>query len=131
MGNGDSLLCGQNTIFLLKSNSERLFLQILTLTDYEQLYTNVRFEVLTTVRLCILVFWVATTCGLAGSNRSQMNPVHILTPYFSNNHLKIILPSTPRSSERSLLFRFYNKYLICVICLADIILHDLIALTIF
>jgi hypothetical protein len=28
---------------------------------------------------------------------SQMNPVYIIPPYFSNVHLNIILPPTPRS----------------------------------
>jgi hypothetical protein len=39
---------------------------------------------------------------------SQINPVHILHLYFLKAHFNIILPSTPRSSEWSLPFRFSN-----------------------
>jgi hypothetical protein len=38
--------------------------------------------------------------------QSQMNPVHTFTFCFCKMHSSIILPSKPRSSERSLPFRF-------------------------
>jgi hypothetical protein len=41
----------------------------------------------------------------------QMNPVHTFPPYFPKIHSNIIFPSTPRSSERSLSFRFSDKKL--------------------
>jgi len=40
---------------------------------------------------------------------SQMNLVHILSPYFSEIHCNIILPSTLRFSSWSLPFRFTDK----------------------
>jgi hypothetical protein len=30
-----------------------------------------------------------------------MNPIHIPKPYFPKIHLNVVLPSTPRSSQRS------------------------------
>jgi hypothetical protein len=45
---------------------------------------------------------------------SQMNPVHTVPPYFPKTHSKIILPSTLRSSDSSLPFRFYNLNIICI-----------------
>jgi hypothetical protein len=38
---------------------------------------------------------------------SQMNPVHALATYVLNTHFNTILPSMPRSSKRSLSFRFF------------------------
>jgi hypothetical protein len=40
---------------------------------------------------------------------SQMNPIHIFSPYFSNIHSNMILLRTPRSSKKSPSFRFPNQ----------------------
>jgi hypothetical protein len=40
---------------------------------------------------------------------SQMHPAHIFPPYFPKIHSNIIFPSTRRSSEWSLPFRFSDK----------------------
>jgi hypothetical protein len=40
---------------------------------------------------------------------SLMHPVHTFPPYFPNIHSNITIPSTPRSSEWSLPFRFSNQ----------------------
>jgi hypothetical protein len=47
----------------------------------------------------------------------QMNPVHILQPYFPTVHSYIILTFTPRSSEWSLPFRFPSETSYAFICL--------------
>jgi hypothetical protein len=39
---------------------------------------------------------------------SQMNPVHTLSPYFFKTHFNILI-SKPRSSKRTLAFRFPNQ----------------------
>jgi len=44
---------------------------------------------------------------------SQMNPVHMLPPYFHKFHSDII-PSTPRSSKWSHRFTFYNQNTVCI-----------------
>jgi hypothetical protein len=44
---------------------------------------------------------------------SQMNPVHNLPPCFPKTHYNI-LPSTSRSSEWSLPFRFSNWNIVCI-----------------
>jgi hypothetical protein len=59
---------------------------------------------------------------------SQMNPVHTFPPYSSKIHSNIILPSTPRSSEWSLPFRFSSKNYVSISHLAYPIPLDLIAL---
>jgi hypothetical protein len=43
---------------------------------------------------------------------SQMRPLHNFPPYFSKIHCNINLPSTPRSSDWFLRFRFPNAFLI-------------------
>jgi hypothetical protein len=43
-----------------------------------------------------------------------MNPVHTLPPNFPNIHSTIVLPSTPRSSEWSLPFRFSDQNFVCI-----------------
>jgi hypothetical protein len=45
---------------------------------------------------------------------SQMNPVHTFPPNFPTSHSNIILPSTTRSSEWSLPFRFSNQSTVCI-----------------
>jgi hypothetical protein len=45
-------------------------------------------------------------------NLSQMNPVHILPTYLSKIHSNIIFPSTPKSSEWSPPFMFYNQHIL-------------------
>jgi len=40
---------------------------------------------------------------------SQINPVHNLPLYFYKNHSSIIFPSTPRSSEWPLTFRYSDQ----------------------
>lgn len=40
---------------------------------------------------------------------SQLNQGHILTPYFSNTHFNIILPSKANATKYSLTFRFPAK----------------------
>jgi hypothetical protein len=45
---------------------------------------------------------------------SQMNPVHIFSPYFPKAHSHIILPRTPRSSKRSLPFKFSDQNSVCI-----------------
>jgi hypothetical protein len=45
---------------------------------------------------------------------SQMSPVHTFPHYFPNIHSNIILPSTSRSSDRSLPFGFCGQNFICV-----------------
>jgi hypothetical protein len=42
-------------------------------------------------------------------NLSQMNQVHIASPYFSKIHFNIIVPHTLRSSTRFLYFSFLTK----------------------
>jgi hypothetical protein len=42
---------------------------------------------------------------------SQMNPLHAFSSYFLNNHVNIIHPSKPGSSEWSLPFRFRTNIL--------------------
>jgi hypothetical protein len=44
----------------------------------------------------------------------QMNPIHTFPPYFLHIHFHIIFPSTPRSSEWSLLFKFSDQYFLCI-----------------
>jgi hypothetical protein len=68
---------------------------------------------------------------------SQMNSVHNFRPYLPKIHSDFIFPSTPKSSELSLPFRFYDHfytYLITpmrVACPTHFILLDLITLIIF
>ena len=45
---------------------------------------------------------------------SQINPVHDLAFYVLKIHFKIILPSTPTSSNLSLFFRFPNQNVACL-----------------
>jgi hypothetical protein len=40
---------------------------------------------------------------------SEMNPIHVLQPYFPKNHFNISLASTPMSSEWSLPKRISNQ----------------------
>jgi hypothetical protein len=40
---------------------------------------------------------------------SQMNPLHAFPPYFLKIHSNITLPSTPRSSEWCLPFKFSDQ----------------------
>jgi len=68
---------------------------------------------------------------------SQKNSVHTFTPYFCKIHSNII-PSRPRSSKWSLLFRFSNQNYICIFHLpiratspAHLILLHLITLPMF
>jgi hypothetical protein len=49
---------------------------------------------------------------------SQMNPVHIFTPYFPKIHSNIILPSTPRCTEWSFPFRFSNLSTVSIFLLS-------------
>jgi len=42
---------------------------------------------------------------------TQVNPAHTFPPYFLKIHYNIILPSMPRSSMWSLLFKFLTKIL--------------------
>jgi len=44
----------------------------------------------------------------------QMHSVHSLPPYFPKTHSNIIVLCTPRSSKRSLPFRFSNQNIICI-----------------
>jgi hypothetical protein len=39
--------------------------------DKYNCFKNVRFEVLTAVKMSMLVFWVVTSCGLVGRYRVQ------------------------------------------------------------
>jgi hypothetical protein len=45
---------------------------------------------------------------------SQMSPVHNFPPYFPKIYSNIILPSTSRSSEWSLRFRFSDQNFVCI-----------------
>jgi len=45
---------------------------------------------------------------------NQMHPVHFCPSCFFKIHSNIIFPSTPRSSEWSLAFRFSNKSIVCI-----------------
>jgi hypothetical protein len=67
---------------------------------------------------------------------SQANPVHKLSPSFPRIHSNIILPSTPRSSERSPTFRFFYQNVIhispvCATYTSHLILLDMITLITF
>jgi len=44
----------------------------------------------------------------------QMNPVYTFTPYLPHINPNIISPSTPRSSEWFLPFRFSDQNFICI-----------------
>jgi hypothetical protein len=43
---------------------------------------------------------------------SQMHPVHNFHPYFPKTNCNIIFPSTPRSSDWSLFFRFSEENIV-------------------
>jgi len=45
---------------------------------------------------------------------SHMNPVHTFPSYVSTIHSNVIFLFTPRPSERSLPFRFYDQNFVCV-----------------
>lgn len=45
---------------------------------------------------------------------SQMNPIHTLMPHFLNTHSNIILPSTHRSSNKSLPFKFSDHNFVSI-----------------
>jgi hypothetical protein len=45
---------------------------------------------------------------------SQVNPVYIFLPYFPRTHSNITSPSTPRSFELSLPFRFSDQNFLCI-----------------
>jgi len=45
---------------------------------------------------------------------SQMNPFCTFPPYFPKTHYNVLLPSTLRSSEWSLPFRFSNQNVVCL-----------------
>jgi hypothetical protein len=51
---------------------------------------------------------------------SQMHPVHTFPPYFPKIQSNIILPSTPRPSEWSLLFRLTNKNCVWISLLSHV-----------
>jgi hypothetical protein len=44
----------------------------------------------------------------------QMHPLRIFLSYFSNIHPNVIFPSTPRSSEWSLPFRYSDQKIVCI-----------------
>jgi len=45
---------------------------------------------------------------------SQINPVHALISCFFKIHSSVILPSTPRSSKWSLIFKFPDQNFVCM-----------------
>jgi hypothetical protein len=45
---------------------------------------------------------------------SQMHPSYTFPPYFSKDCSNIISPSSPRSSEWTLSFRFSNQNIVCI-----------------
>jgi len=50
----------------------------------------------------------------------HMNPDHNFAPYFPNVYSNIIFPSTPRSSEWYLPYRFFNKNFYSALNLSEI-----------
>jgi hypothetical protein len=55
---------------------------------------------------------------------SQMTPFHTFPSYFHKIHFNIMFPSAPRSSERSLLFRFADQNLLHAPPTSSSLIHE-------